>query len=104
MNIESIIDAIRKDRLRITDHAIDEAWNDALSFDEIFHSVFFGKIIEEYHDDRPFPSCLVSGESFGDITIHTVWAYNKLNKYAVLITAYRPDDNLWNGNKRRSRK
>lgn len=64
MNLEDIIDAIRQDRIRITDHADEEAQTDRLSFDEIFVSVFQGEIIEEYPDDRPYPSCLVYGETF----------------------------------------
>jgi hypothetical protein len=27
--------------------------------------------------------------------IHSVWAYNKLNQWAILIIVYRPDPNLW---------
>jgi len=59
MSIEDIIDAIRNNRVRITDHADVEAEADGLSFDEIFLSVFQGEIIEDYPDDKPYPACLV---------------------------------------------
>ena len=39
MDIRDIIEAIRHDRIRITDHADEEARGDRLSFDEIFFSV-----------------------------------------------------------------
>lgn len=48
MDIETIIDAIRDGRIRITDHADEEAHADDLSFDEIYLSVFRGEVIEDY--------------------------------------------------------
>ena len=95
MNINDIIDAIRLDRLRITDHADEEAQADHLSFDEIFVSVHQGEIIESYPDDWPYPSCLIYGETFRSEPVHSVWAYNQENHWAVLVTVYRPDPERW---------
>jgi hypothetical protein len=95
MELSDIIEAIRTDRVRITDHADEEANSDRLTFDEIYFSVFHGEIIEEYEEDRPYPSCLVFGKTFGGDPIHSVWAYNKETQWAVLITVYRPDPNRW---------
>jgi len=53
VDIQDIIDAIRYNRIRITDHADEEAQADHLSFDEIFFSVLHGEIIEEYPTDKP---------------------------------------------------
>jgi hypothetical protein len=64
MDIQAIIDAIRHDRVRITNHAYEEAQADHLSFDEIFYSVLHGEIIEDYPSDTPYPSCLIYGDSF----------------------------------------
>ncbi|GAB4149603.1 MAG: hypothetical protein Fur0021_10810 [Candidatus Promineifilaceae bacterium] len=55
MTIDEIVDAIRNNRLRITDHADEEAQADELTFDEIFFSVFQGEIIEEYPGNKPTP-------------------------------------------------
>ena len=52
---------------------------DHLSFDEIFFSVFQGEIIEEYHQDMPYPSCLIYGATFRGDPVHSVWAYNQDN-------------------------
>ena len=95
MEIEFIVDAIRGDRIRITDHADEEARADRLSWDEIFFSVFQGEIIKEYPDDKPFPSCLIFGSTASGEPVHSVWAYNEENRWAVLITAYRPDPERW---------
>lgn len=95
MDIQSIIEAIRHNRIRITDHADEEAQADQLSFDEIFFSVLHGEIIEDYPTDKPYPSCLIYGDNFAGEPIHSVWAYNPATKWAVLITVYRPDPERW---------
>lgn len=103
MNIENIVSAIRNNRVRITDHADEEAQADSLSFDEIYLSVFQGEIIEDYPDDRPYPSCLIYGNTFSDEPVHSVWAYNESTQWVVLITVYRPDARQWiNWRERRS--
>jgi hypothetical protein len=48
MEIAKIQGAIQTNKIRITDHADEEAQNDKYSYDEIFYSVFTGKIIEDY--------------------------------------------------------
>ena len=82
MDISNIIEAIRKDRVRITDHADEEAQADRLTYDEIFYSVFHGEIIKNYPKDRPYPSCLIFGKTFRGNPVHSVWAYNNETKWA----------------------
>ena len=95
MTVSQLVDAIRANRVRITDHADEEAVADGLTFDEIYFSVIHGEIIEEYPTDRPYPSCLVYGRTFAGDPVHSVWAYNEQNQWAVLITVYRPDPERW---------
>ncbi len=95
MRINDIVKAVRDGRIRITDHADEEAHADHLSYNEIFFSVLQGEIIEEYLTDKPYPSCLVYGESFTGEPIHTVWAYDERTGWAVLVTVYRPDPGRW---------
>jgi len=90
-----IISAIQEKRIRITDHADEEAQTDMLTFDEIFFSVLQGEVIEDYPTHKPYPSCLIYGGNFQGEPIHSVWAYNGETKWAVLITVYRPDPNRW---------
>ena len=95
MNIDDIIRAVKNNKIRISDHADEEAHNDDLSFDEIITSVIYGQIIEDYPHDKPYPSCLIFGENFRRDPIHSVWAFNTENCWAVLITVYRPDPKRW---------
>lgn len=95
MDVADIIEAIRANRVRITDHADEEAEVDQLMFDEIYFSVLHGEVIEDYPTDKPYPSCLVYGQTFSGDPVHSVWAYNERTRWAVLITVYRPDPDLW---------
>jgi hypothetical protein len=59
-------------KVLITHHADEEAQADDLSFDEVYFSVVHGEIVEEYPEDRPYPSCLVYGDTFGGEPVHSV--------------------------------
>ena len=59
MNLQDIIDAVDNHRIRISDHADEEREQDRLDLDEIYHTLKHGEIIEDYPEDKPFPSCLV---------------------------------------------
>jgi hypothetical protein len=95
MDINLLIQAIRANRIRITDHADEEAQADKLSFDEVFVSTLQGEVIEDYPNDKPYPSCLIYGNTFASEPVHTVWAYNAETQWAVIITTYRPDPKRW---------
>ena len=95
MEIEDLIRSIGFGKLIISDHADEEANNDGLSFDEIYFSVVHGEIIARYPEDRPYPSALVYGNTFGGDPVHSVWAYNDETGFAVVITVYRPNRKRW---------
>ena len=59
MNIASIRAAIQANRIRVTDHADEEAVADRLAFEEIIRSVLEGEVIEDYSTSKPYPSCLI---------------------------------------------
>lgn len=102
INIGDIAQSILSSKVRISDHAYDEAENDHLSFEEIYYSVLHGEIIEVYPQDAPYPSCLILGQTFNGGLVHSVWAYNGRNQWAVVVTVYRPDPGIWiDGRKRR---
>lgn len=88
MEITDIVGAVESGRVRITDHADEESDSDGLGLEEIYFSVMHGEIIESYPTDRPFPSCLIYGRTFGGDPIHSVWAYNEHSGWAASITVY----------------
>ncbi|MGH7232198.1 MAG: DUF4258 domain-containing protein [Nitrospiraceae bacterium] len=70
MEIQKIFDAIRSNRIRITDHADEEAVADGLIFNEIYYAVLHGEIIEDYRTSKPYPRYLVYGQTFGGDPAH----------------------------------
>ncbi len=95
MIIDEIIEAIQSNHINVTRHARQEANNDSLTWDEILFSTSHGEIIKDYSDDKPYPSCLIYGNTLMDKPVHSVWAYYFACKIAILITVYRPNPNLW---------
>ncbi len=74
MDISEIIDAINAKRIRITDHADEEAQADNLKYEEIYFTALHGEIIENYPEDKPYSSCLIFGEISAGDPIHSVLA------------------------------
>lgn len=64
--------------------------------DDVICCVENGKIIEQYENDKPFPSCLILGVELKGKYIHVVVSCNE--DYIYLITAYYPDEQLWQDN------
>ena len=67
IEINLIAEAIQAGRVRITDHADEEARADGVPIDEALKGVAAGEIIEQYPDDKPYPSCLIYSESEGPL-------------------------------------
>ena len=61
--------------------------------DKIKSAIQSGEIIEQYEDDKPFPSCLLSGKTEQNKYIHLVVSVD--NRVLYIITAYYPDENEW---------
>ncbi|MCL2052306.1 MAG: DUF4258 domain-containing protein [Lachnospiraceae bacterium] len=51
--------------------------------------IYEGKIIENYPDDFPYPSCLIYGHAINLRVIHVVIGSDR--EYIFVITAYEPD-------------
>ena len=95
MNIQDIRDATGSGSYELSFHANRKLQEDQLILGDILSSIPIGEIIEDYPDDKPFPSCLIYGITpLGD-PVHSVWGYNERERYAVLITVYRPDPGRW---------
>lgn len=52
------------------------------------NAILTGEIIEQYPEDKPYPSCLILGESTRGEPLHVVAALSESN--ATMITAYYP--------------
>jgi len=96
--IDSIKDCFEKDRILYTKHARDEMELEErgeIREHEVHEAVLNGKIIEEYPDDEPYPSCLILGWTSKKRPLHMVCAYSEEDALVVIVTVYEPDPLRW---------
>ena len=87
--------AIAQQHYRVTVHAAFELAQDRIDETELLAATRNGEVIEDYLTLKPCPACLVLGRAFPGQPIHAVWAYAATDARAILVTAYRPDPDLW---------
>jgi len=91
---------------RFTDHARREMETESLGVirvDEVLQALDTGEIIEEYPEDRPYPSCLVLGRTVTGRPIDVVCAPVAIQRRLIIITTYQPDPGRWDPEFRRRR-
>jgi len=75
------------------EHAIQRMFERDIFEEEIKETIKNGEVIEEYLDDKPYPSFLAL-KSF-DKPLHVVFARNEEDNEIIIITAYYPDKEKW---------
>jgi len=78
-------------------HALRQMFRRRITDSDIRELIGLGTIIEEYPDDIPYPSFLVSG-TVNSRPLHVVMAYNNVDREVIVITAYEPDPDSWSDN------
>jgi hypothetical protein len=94
MTIQGIQDKIRKGKYRFSDHAVKRMIKRSIDRREIEEAILGGEIIEEYPDDKFFPSCLIYGKTRKGRDLHVQIS---LPPVVVVITTYEPDPKEWIG-------
>jgi len=79
--------------LRWTNHVLIRMIQRGISIDDIVFALQNGEIIEQYHDDYPYPSCLVLAAMLNNDFLHIVCGLGEGELW--LITAYRPSPKEW---------
>ena len=75
-------------------HALQRMFQRAIAEKSVLHVLRNGQIVEEYLDDRPYPSRLLLGNQDG-CPLHVVVAYDLANRQCIVITAYIPGPDQW---------
>ena len=83
-----------------TGHAVCQMFQRKITKDEVSNVIAKGDVIEEYPDDKPFPSMLLLGFAEGR-PLHVVFAYDSFNETGYVVTAYVPEEKLWSDNFKR---
>lgn len=102
--LENIQNCFSLDKMLYTKHAREEMEKEELGEvreKDVCDAILSGKIIESYLEDKPYPSCLVYGETSNDRPLHVVCAYDKESDIVIIITVYQPVSDQWIDFKRR---
>jgi hypothetical protein len=95
--MELDINELRKicsiENIEITMHAAKRLEQRNIKIDDVISCIQSGKIIEQYPDDYPYPSCLILGISLNDSYLHVVVGSNL--EILWIVTAYYPDPEKW---------
>ena len=75
-----------------------------ISDQQVYEAAIGCTIVEEYPDDRPYPSLLVVGWTGAGRPVHVVCAYAREEDQLIVITVYQPDPNRWDEGFRQRRK
>jgi len=96
--LQKIIECFKAEEYLYSQHARDEMEKEEfgeIRDEEVFETILSGKIIEDYPQDLPYPSCLIYGKSSEGRPLHIVCAYAEDVDKVIIITAYQPDPDLW---------
>ena len=93
MDIEIYMKLCHDEIIVMTRHARQRLLERNISLDDVEQAIRTGRIIEEYPNDTPFPSCLILGDSANREPVHIVASTD--NEFLYIITAYYPDPQKW---------
>lgn len=82
----------RNDKIKWTLHALKRIRQRKILSDDVVNAILVGEIIEQYKDDKYFPSCLIFNSDCS-APIHAVASTDGEN--ANIITAYTPTLDEW---------
>jgi len=80
--------------IKWTTHTLMRLQERGINPSDIKSCIINGEIIEQYPNDYPYPSCLLSGTSIAGKYIHIVTGVG--HGYLWIITAYFPSSEKWN--------
>jgi len=74
-----------------------------ISVEDVARVLAVGNVVEDYPDDKPYPSRLLLGWT-EHRPLHVVAAYNIREDEEIVITVYEPNPQQWDAEFRKRRK
>ena len=93
IDIKEVKQIAKLSRIVLTEHARIRLIERSITIEDVVSYIRSGEIIEQYENDKPFPSCLILGLAINSKYIHAVVSSD--GKFIHLITAYCPSEERW---------
>ncbi len=97
--LQRVRDLIDAGEILISEHGYDKLAEEDLTARELVDGAREAALVEEYMNYPKGPCVLALQEDNLGNPIHVVWGISKgFDRPVVLVTAYRPDPERWDGN------
>lgn len=87
--------AARADRIKWRYHALLRAYERGITRETVRRVIEAGEIIEQYHEDHPYPSCLMMAMVEADKPLDVALGYSQDSDYVYIITVHWLDPKKW---------
>jgi len=96
MTFDRVCALVQRGEVRVSDHGYEEMSDEDILARDVLAGVFEGVVVEDYPMYAKGPCVLVLQRGLNQQPIHVVWGIPKdLSSPAVIVTAYRPNPDLW---------
>jgi hypothetical protein len=89
MNLDKLRQYIKSGKYQVRKHTIRRLAERGISLENTLKIIMEGNIIEDYPEDKPFPSCLLFG-LVRKKPLHVVTSLDEEGEMAYIITVYKP--------------
>src|SRR3970040_1703269 len=96
MTFDKVYALVQQGEVRVSDHGYEEMSDEDILARDVLAGAFDGVVVEDYPIYAKGPCVLVLQKDPDQQPIHVVWGIPKgLSSPAVVVTAYRPNPDLW---------